>query len=128
MIEAETLVVYKSNVLKVIEETDCNDLTQILETLFPGITVNKPNDTTLNQIKVELCCGTSTNWCAYIGTTTGKQLHAMNPNLYPCDDEDSEIIVITIPQGNKQRAIDNVVEMTKQKFALSLNGVMDRNH
>ena len=128
MIEAKKLVVYEDNVLKAIEEADCDDVTRILEALFPDVAMDKPDDTTFNQARIELYLKDhTTDWNAYIGVATKGELRNINPSLYDNSDNDGATIVITIPQGDKQCALDNITEMMKQDFALSLNGVMDKN-
>ena len=129
MIEAETLIVYRANVLEAIEEATCDDVTKVLKTLFPETIENEFNNSVFNQIRINLYCKDhSTDWNAHIGIATKGELHDMIPNLYDNSDKESATIVITIPQGSRKRAKENVIEMLKQEFALQLNGVMDRDH
>ena len=121
----EILQVKRSNVLKTIKEAQCDDVVQVLETLFPELVEVNLNE--FKQIQIAITSkGNKNNWNGYIGTATKGELSLLNPTLFG-EDSSSQCIVIAIPQGVGKRAGKNVKELLVRTTALTLHGNMDKD-
>ena len=127
MVVDEFVQIRTKDVLKVIKDTDCEDVREILLSLFPNILPIPTSIIEFKQIKIAITSKKDhrQSWSGYIGTATKGELNLLNSTLYG-EDNQSQCIVIAIAQGVGERAGKNIKTLLDRTIALTLHGDMDK--